>query len=247
MECIFKKLQVILTSSKSRGGGNKNIYSPEVTLSLNVPMRGFSCISPTLKWSISSEVGVTAVTCVWPSRVESDSFTGCFWEGHADYKKRQMLWRGEAFILSLKRMEFFLFIYLFLDLPFRSSRSLSISLFNLDSSSLKKKKKRKRFWETSLRDNPLFSSEDNSVLFHWSRKTNSAMVFKGSLFQLCVGCLIKCSFPLVVECVSAFCRPVPQCLLQSTHMVCLSVYDFSYTGVVRFLNHLSTRGRAVHI
>lgn len=156
---------------------------------------------------------------------------------------------GERLLFSpSNKLSFFsLFIYLFISWSPFLFLSLSLHLLVQSWQQFVKKKKKKRVWETSLRDNPLFSSEDNSVLFHWRRKTNSAMVFKGSLFQLCVGCLIKCSFPLVVECASAFCRPVPQCLLQSTHMVCLSVYDFSYTGVVRFLNHLSTRGRAVHI
>lgn len=66
--------------------------------------------------------------------------------------------------------------------------------------------------------------------------------FYEALLHLCLGYLIKGSFLVIVECRPAFCRPVPRCFLQSTHMVCLSVYDFSYTGVVRFLNHLSTQG-----
>lgn len=129
----------------------------------------------------------------------------------------------------------------FLDLSF------SVCLFSLSPSScsvLTAVLKKKMFLETSSWDKPLFCQKTTLGYF---TEEGKLIVFYRALFQLCLGCLIKCSFPLVVECVSAFCRPVPWCLLQSTHMVCLSVYDFSYTGVVRFLNHLSTRGRAVHI
>lgn len=106
------------------------------------------------------------------------------------------------------------------------------------------------FCETSLWGKTLFcqkttrcySSEEAKLLPLFFFLFSFLFAFYGALLHLCLGCLIKCSFLLIVECVPAFCRSVPRCLLQSAHMVCLSVYDFSYTGVVRFLNHLSTRG-----
>lgn len=156
--------------------------------------------------------------------------------GQADYEKRQMYWRAFFFRRGWSVFSF----YSFLDLSC-IRLSFSPSLFILTAVH------KKMIFRNFFMRQASVLSEDNFMLFHRRGETNSAVFFYRALFQLCLGCLIKCSFPLVMECVSAFCRPIPLCLLQSTHMVCLSVYDFSYTGVVRFLNHLSTRGRTVHI
>lgn len=75
----------------------------------------------------------------------------------------------------------------------------------------------------------------------------SFFFFARPLFQSRLGCLIKCSFPLSCGMRVCFLSALSSLLLQSTHMVCLSVYDFSYSGVVRFLNHLSSQGQTVHI